>query len=49
MPFDPDVNEIRITIYHKKQGKRTSIYRQMVNCDEIWAVPIDCNGLINGK
>ena len=39
MPFDPDVNWIRLSIYHEKRGKRSCIYRLMVNWDEIWACP----------
>lgn len=48
MPFDPDVNQIRISIYHKKLGKK-NLHRWMVNCDEKWTAPIDCDGSIDSK
>lgn len=41
MPFDPDVNEIRISIHRRRHGRIIPLHRGKANCDERRAVPAD--------
>lgn len=49
MPFDPDVNEIRISIRRKRRGRIIPLHRGKANCDERPAGTRRFNGKIDGK